>query len=235
MFNLEKSITDWRRQMHAAGVTDPEILDELESHLREDVSRRVQSGENEQQAFDSAMQAIGEIGVLKDEFKKLGARNSSWLRKLKTLIADAFSPVPALDAFSPSALQTLEFARLEAPRLQHNFIGTEHVLLGLLALEDSRIPNVLTKLGINRVQLKKQIEDCVSNFKSTGTSGALPYTPRVKKSLHLAAGEAKRANQTSIAPEHILLGLLLEGDGVAARVLKNLGLTPETTRDEITK
>jgi hypothetical protein len=235
MFNFEQSISAWRQQMHSAGVNNPEILDELENHLREDVARRMQSGETEQQAFESAVQAIGEISVLQNEFKKIGGKKRAWLRKLKTALAEAFVPVPALSAFSPGAQRTLELAKLEAPRLQHNFIGTEHVLLGLLALEDSSIPNILKRLGINRAHLKQQIEDAVSNFASAETAGPLPYTPRVKKSLQLAATEAKLSNHASIGAEHIFLGLLREGDGVAARVLKNLGLNPETTRAEITK
>ena len=233
MFNLEQSISEWRRQMHSAGVTNPQILDELESHLREDVARRMQSGESEQHAFESAIQALGDVAVLKVEFKKLGGKKSAWLRKLKTLIAEAFLPVPALSTFTPGAQQTLQLAALEAPRRHHNFIGTEHVLLGLLALKDSSIPNVLKRLGIDHAHLKQQIEDSICNFASAETAGPLPYTPRVKKSLQLAATEAKLSNHTSIGPEHIFLGLLREGDGIAARVLKNLGLTPQTTRHEI--
>lgn len=235
MFNLEQSISDWRRQMHSAGVTDSQILDELESHLREDVARRMQSGESEQHAFESAIQALGDVAVLKDEFKKIGGKKSVCLRKLKTLIAETFLPVPALSTFTPGAQQTLQLAALEAPHRHHNFIGTEHILLGLLALEDSSIPNVLKRLGIDRAHLKQQIEDSISNFAPAETAGPLPYTPRVKKSLQLAATEAKLSNHTSIAPEHIFLGLLLEGDGIAARVLKNFGLTPATTRAELTK
>jgi hypothetical protein len=234
MFNLEQSISEWRRQMHSAGVTNAQILDELESHLREDVARRMQSGEPAQHAFESALQALGDVAVLKDEFKKLGGKKSAWLRKLKILVGEAFLPVPALNTFTSGGQQTLQLAALEAPRRHHNFIGTEHILLGLLAAEDSSIPNILKKLGIDSAHLKQQIEDSISNFTPSETAGPLPYTPRVKKSLQLAAAEAKLSNHPSIGPEQIFLGLLLEGDGIAACVLKNLGLTPETTRHAIT-
>jgi hypothetical protein len=233
MFNLEQSISAWRRQMQSVGITNPEIVDELESHLREDLARRVQSGESEEQAFEGAVQGIGQASLLKHEFAKLV--KWAWLRKLKGVIAGAFVPVPSLGTLTPGARRALELARQEAPRLHHGFVGTEHVLLGLLALEDGAIPNILKKLGVDRESLKQQIENWVSIFPTSKMPGRLPYTPRVKKSLRLAATEAKASRHPCVGAEHIFLGLLLEGDGVAARVLRNLGLSSETTREEITR
>jgi hypothetical protein len=235
MFNLEQSISEWRRQMLSAGVKNSEILDELESHLREDLERRVQSGESEEQAFQVAVQGVGQASLLQQEFSKVGGKRRAWLRKLKDVVAAAFVPVPALNTFTPAALRTLELARQEAPRLHHGFIGTEHVLLGLLALEDGVILNVLKKMGVDPQRLKQQIEKWVSDFPSSNIRGPLPYTPRVEKSLRLAATEAKVSKRASVGAEHIFLGLLLEGDGVAAQVLKNQGLTPEATRAEIAR
>ena len=235
MFNLEQSISEWRRQMLSVGVKNPEILDELESHLREDLARRMQSGESEEQAFADAVQGVGQASVLKHEFAKIGGKKSAWFRKLKRIMAESFEPVPALNTFTPGAKMALELARQEAPRLQHGFIGTEHVLLGLLALEDGAVPKILKKLGVNRQNLKQQIEKWVSDFPPSKIHGPLPYTPRVEKSLRLAAKEAKVSSQASVGAEHIFLGLLLEGDGVAGQVLKNHGLTPETTRAEIAR
>ena len=132
MFNLEQSISEWRGQMLSAGVKNPDIVDELESHLREDWARRVQSGESEEQAFEGAVQGIGQASLLKHEFAKLSGKKWAWLRKLKGIMAGAFAPVPSLSTFTPGARWTLELARQEAPRLNHGFVGTEHVLLGLL-------------------------------------------------------------------------------------------------------
>jgi hypothetical protein len=233
MFNLEQSISEWRGQMLSAGVKNPDIVDELESHLREDWARRVQSGESEQQAFQGAVQGVGQASLLKDEFAKLGGKKLAWLRKLKGIMAGAFDPVPSLSAFTPGARWILELASKEAPRLHHGFVGTEHVLLGLLALEDGVVPNVLKKMGVDREEVKRKIEHWVSTFTPTKMPGRLPYTPRVGKSLRLAATEAKVSKQACIGAEHILLGLLLEGDGVAGRVLRDFGLSPETTREEI--
>ena len=233
MFNLEQSISEWRGQMLSAGVRNPDIVDELESHLREDWARRVQSGETEEQAFEGAVQGVGQASLLQHEFAKLGGKKWAWLGKLKSVIAGAFVPVPSWSTFTPGAQRTLELARQEAPRLNHGFVGTEHVLLGLLALEDGVVPNVLKKLGVDRESLKQQIENWVSDFPTSKIPGPLPYTPRVEKSLRLAATEAKASRHACVGVEQIFLGLLLEGDGVAGRVLRDFGLSPETTREEI--
>src|SRR5947209_4235030 len=142
MFDLEPSITEWRRQMLAAGLKTGRRLDELESHLREDVARQMQSGESEEQEFEAAVQRVGEASLLKQEFAKLSGKKWAWLRKLKDIMAGAFDSPPSLSTFNPGARWTLELARQEAPRLHHSFVGTEHVLLGLLALEDGVVPNV---------------------------------------------------------------------------------------------
>ena len=162
MFNLEQSISEWRGQMLSAGVKNPDIVDELESHLREDWARRVESGESEEQAFEGAVQSVGQASLLKHEFAKLSGKKWAWLRKLKGIMAGAFVPVPG--TFTPGARWTLELARQEAPRLNHGFVGTEHVLLGLLALEDGVVPNVFKKMGVDREGVRRQIENWVSIF-----------------------------------------------------------------------
>jgi hypothetical protein len=233
MFNLEESIVEWRRQMLAAGVKNPAALDELESHLREDAERLMRSGSSAEQAFETAVQRIGHAGLLKHEFAKVGGKKWVLLGKLKGIIVDSVAPVPSLSTFTPSARQTLELARTEAPRLHHNFVGTEHVLLGLLALENGVVPNVLKRMGVDREGLRKQVEQWVSVFPSEKMTAKLPYTFRVKKALRFAAGEAKACRQACVGAEHIFLGLLRERDGVAARVLKNLGVKIQTAREEI--
>ena len=90
MFNLEQSISQWRGQMLSAGVKNPDIVDELESHLREDLVHRVQSGESEEQAFKRTVQAVGQTSLLKHEFAKLSGKKWAWLRKLKGIMAGAF-------------------------------------------------------------------------------------------------------------------------------------------------
>ncbi len=233
MFNLEESILEWREQMLAAGVKNPEIVDELESHLREDWARRVESGESEKQAFWGAVQGIGQASLLKHEFAKVGGKKRLWLTTIKGIMAGSFVPMPPLSRFTLGALRTLDLARQEAPRLNHGFVGTEHVLLGLLALDEGVIRNVFKRIGVDREGVRREIKNWVSVFPPSKITGPLPLTPRVKKSLYLAAREARVCQNARVGPEHILLGLVLEGDGVAGRVLRDLGFSPETTREEI--
>jgi hypothetical protein len=233
MFNLEQSISEWRAQMLSAGVRNPEIVDELESHLRDDWARRVESGESEERAFEGAVQDVGQASLLEEEFAKLSGKRWAWLRRVKGMIAEAFVPAPSLSIFTPGARWTLQRARQEAPRLNHGFVGTEHVLLGLLALEEGVVPNVLKNMGVDRDGVRRQIENWVSTFPPSKVSDRVPYTPRVKKSLYFAAREARVAQNAPVGAEHILLGLVLEGDGVAGRVLRDFGLSPESTREEI--
>src|SRR5580704_2305586 len=137
--------------------------------------------------------------------------------------------------FTPRAQQVLALARKEADRFNHNFVGTEHLLLGLIKLGQGVAVNVLQKLGLDLETVRMEVEKQVGTGPDQKMIGNIPYTPRVKKVLSLAAKEAKNLNHTYVGTEHILLGLLREGDGVAARVLKNLDIDIEQTRQEILK
>src|SRR5574342_390829 len=128
----------------------------------------------------------------------------------------------AMSNFTPRAQQVLALARKEADRFNHNFVGTEHLLLGLIKLGQGVAVNVLQKLGLDLETVRMEVEKQVGTGPDQKVIGNIPYTPRVKKVLALAAKEAKALNHTYVGTEHILLGLLREGDGVAARVLKNL-------------
>src|SRR6202047_547325 len=141
----------------------------------------------------------------------------------------------AINNFTPRAQQVLALARKEADRFNHNFVGTEHLLLGLIKLGQGVAVNVLQKLGLDLETVRMEVEKQVGTGPDQKMIGNIPYTPRVKKVLALAAKEAKALNHTYVGTEHILLGLLREGDGVAARVLKNLDIDPARTRNEILK
>src|SRR5215212_5764476 len=141
----------------------------------------------------------------------------------------------AMNNFTPRAQQVLALARKEADRFNHNFVGTEHLLLGLIKLGQGVAVNVLQKLGLDLETVRMEVEKQVGTGPDQKMMGNIPYTPRVKKVLALAAKEAKALNHTYVGTEHILLGLLREGDGVAARVLKNLDVDIEQTRQEILK
>ena len=137
--------------------------------------------------------------------------------------------------FTPRAQQVLALARKEADRFNHNFVGTEHLLLGLIKLGQGVAVNVLQKMGLDLETVRLEVEKQVGTGPDQKQVGNIPYTPRVKKVLNLASKEAKQLQHTYVGTEHILLGLLREGDGVAARVLKNLDIDIEHTRQEILK
>jgi ATP-dependent Clp protease ATP-binding subunit ClpC len=141
----------------------------------------------------------------------------------------------AMNNFTPRAQQVLALARKEADRFNHNFVGTEHLLLGLIKLGQGVAVNVLQKMGLDLETVRMEVEKQVGTGPDQKMIGNIPYTPRVKKVLALASKEAKALNHTYVGTEHILLGLLREGDGVAARVLKNLDCDIEQTRQEILK
>src|SRR5476651_2362145 len=142
---------------------------------------------------------------------------------------------PMMNNFTPRAQQVLALARKEADRFNHNYVGTEHLLLGLIKLGQGVAVNVLQKMGLDLETVRMEVEKQVGSGPETKMVGNIPYTPRVKKVLALAGKEAKALNHSYVGTEHILLGLLREGEGVAARVLKSLEVDIERTRNEVLK
>lgn len=346
MFDLDQAVMKWRRRMAAGDIKNSEVLDELESHLRDDVEQQIHLGLSAQQAFEAAVERMGEAGELKAEFAKAGVHRPALRASLVSIgcfVSAAFTalsgtwtllefePSPAkrlfglsalwliafylgglpfvyrllpslkrargtfkglsilvhawvllaflsavrivhfetgitltmifwalclayvatlfahllyghdedaelaatLVTFTPVARQSLGFAHDEASQFHHDFIGTEHVLLGLLKLEDGVVRNVLERMGADCGTVRAEIEKVVGSGPNRPAPDVLPYTPRVKKALRLAVAEAKTMNNAHTSSEHVLLGLLVEGSGVAALVLKDLKINPETARAEI--
>ena len=131
--------------------------------------------------------------------------------------------------FTPRAQQVLNIARREADRFHHNFIGAEHVLLGLLKLGQGVAISVMENAGIDIADLTFKIEQRVVPG-STAAEGSLPYTPRVRKILIHAGEEAKKLKHTYVGTEHLLLAMLRDDDGLAWHSLVSAGLTYESAR-----
>ena len=129
----------------------------------------------------------------------------------------------------------MSFAQDEARRLNHNFVGTEHVLLGLIKLGHGAAFAVLKQTGLNLESVRTTVVKCVGSGPERKLAGAIPYTPRVKNALALARKESGTLNHSHIGTKHVLLGLLREGGGIAARVLKPFPVNIERTCDEILK
>lgn len=142
-----------------------------------------------------------------------------------------------MNNFTPRAQQALSLARKEADQLNHHYVGTEHLLLGLLALGQGVAINVLQKMELDLKSVREEVMKLSKPGEATNSAGlaAIPYTPRVKKVLALAGKEAKALLHSYVGTEHLLLGLLREGEGVAAKVLQALDVDIEETRNEILK
>jgi DNA-binding transcriptional regulator YhcF (GntR family) len=134
--------------------------------------------------------------------------------------------------FTDRVRKVLAMAREEAIRLQHGYVGTEHILLGLIREKGGVAAAVLATLCADRERIRERIEAAVCHERGPVTLGELPYTSRAKKVLEFTMTEAREQNHSYIGTEHLLLGLLREEGGVAARVLNELDVTLERARSE---
>lgn len=150
------------------------------------------------------------------------------------VLAGADSGKAELNNLTPRAQQALALARKAAEQSNHNFVGTEHLLLGIIYLGQGVAVNVLQRMNVDPQTVRVEVERQIGHGPQK-ISGEIPYTPRVRKILALAAKEQEALKHTYLGTEHILLGLLREGDGVAARVLMNLNADLESVRREVMK
>ncbi len=135
------------------------------------------------------------------------------------------------EKFSERARRVLSLAQEEAQRFNHNYIGTEHILLGLVRETEGVAARVLSNLNVELVKVRSAVEFIIGRGERP-TPGEIGLTPRAKKVIELAVDEARRLNHHYIGTEHLLIGLMREGEGVAAGVLESLGVSLEKVRDE---
>jgi ATP-dependent Clp protease ATP-binding subunit ClpC len=137
------------------------------------------------------------------------------------------------ERFTDRARKVMALANQEAQRFNHEYIGTEHILLGLVKEGSGVGANVLKNLGVDLRRVRMEVEKLVKSGPDMVTMGKLPQTPRAKRVIEYAIEEARNLNHNYVGTEHLLLGLLREQDGVAAQVLMNLGLKLEEVREEV--
>src|ERR1700678_2596858 len=137
------------------------------------------------------------------------------------------------ERFTERARKGMQLANQEAQRFNHEYIGTEHVLLGLIKEGSGVAANVLKNLDVDLRKIRLEVEKLVQSGPDMVTMGKLPQTPRAKKVIEYSMEEARNLNHNYVGTEHILLGLLREQEGVAAQVLMNLGLKLEEVREEV--
>ncbi|WP_052128610.1 ATP-dependent Clp protease ATP-binding subunit [Neosynechococcus sphagnicola] len=136
------------------------------------------------------------------------------------------------ELFTTSAIKVIMLAQEEARRLGHNFVGTEQLLLGLIAAEPGMASKVLKSLGITLADVRREIEAVIGRS-SSYVSAEIPFTPRSRRVLELSLNEARQLGQNNVDTEHILLGLIQDGEGLAARVLEHLGVDRNQIRTQV--
>src|SRR6202167_2523777 len=137
------------------------------------------------------------------------------------------------ERFTDRARKVMQLANQEAQRFNHEYIGTEHILLGLVKEGSGVAANVLKNLDIDLRKIRLEVEKIVQSGPDMATMGKLPQTPRLKKVSEYAIAEARNLNHDYVGTGHLLLGLLREQVGVAAQVLLNLGMDLDRTRDAL--
>lgn len=135
--------------------------------------------------------------------------------------------------FTERAQRVILIAQEEAKRLNHDYVGTEHLLLGLIALGEGVAAQVMANLGVDLRRVRGEVEKIVGTGDNVMLLGEIPFTPRAKKVLELAVEEAQNMGHNYVGTEHLLLGLIREEEGVAARVLENLGVRLDVVREEV--
>src|SRR5712692_7290982 len=134
--------------------------------------------------------------------------------------------------FTDRVRKVLQISREEAARLHHEFVGTEHILLGVIREGEGVAVAVLTNLSVDLEEIREQVEETVKKGKAAAAGPDLPYTSRAKKVLELAMSEARELNHSYVGTEHLLLGLVREEKGIAAQVLTDAGVNLEQARAE---
>jgi ATP-dependent Clp protease ATP-binding subunit ClpA len=177
--------------------------------------------------LDDALEDVQTRGVVSELVGKLGGAARETLRERRA----APSPFPR---FTDKNRKAMGLALLEARRFQHDCIDTEHVLLGLVA-NGAAASEVLRKLGVDPERVRAETERRVTPGKTPVTTGQLPFTPAVKRALELTLEEANALDHAWIREEHLLLGLVREGNGTAAQVLADLGVTADALRQVLAK
>jgi ATP-dependent Clp protease ATP-binding subunit ClpA len=158
-------------------------------------------------------------------------RAEKWRPKNDLLLCWRITVYP-FERFTERAKKVLTLAQEEAARSHHSYIGTEHLLLGLLREHDGLAAQVLASLGVDTDSVREVIRSVLGRNERTVIQQIIP-TSRVKKVIEISFEEARRMGNDSVGTEHVLLGLMLEGDGIAAHVLQDLGVTLDKVRAEI--
>jgi hypothetical protein len=209
-----------RQALRARPALVERILGEVEDHLWEGVACEQMAGASREEAERRAIERFGPVEEVARWWSEVYTRENG----------DA----PMWQRFTERARKVVYFAQEEAARFGHNFVGTEHLLLGLVREEDSLAGRILTgRLGISLSSIRSNVEKQVT--RGPGCKGQeMALTPRAQRTIDLCYEESRRLNNNYIGTEHLLLGLIMEPDGLGGRVLRELGADLARTRAEVT-
>lgn len=152
-------------------------------------------------------------------------------QSVQTFFRELRLALPGFERFTQKAIQSISLAQNETRRLQHQYVGTEQLLIGLLTEGTGIAAQVLIEAGVQLDPLKEAIEQKIG--RGNGTPIQLPFTPRAKKVLDITLKQARQLNHSYIGTEHLLLGLLIEGKGLGVKVLKELGFNCKTLEQQL--
>jgi ATP-dependent Clp protease ATP-binding subunit ClpC len=164
--------------------------------------------------------------------------NSDWFKSAEELIArwkaqESEPRAPGNKTFTPRALQSIQSAVREAAHFKHHYIGAEHLLLGLLELKNGVAVNILKKYVLNSEVVRLEIENLVGYGANVSLLPRFPYTPRARRVLESASNHAEKLGHTHVGTEHLILGILEESEGAAAKIFDKFSLNSEITLREV--
>jgi ATP-dependent Clp protease ATP-binding subunit ClpC len=155
----------------------------------------------------------------------------NFLRSIQTFFGELRLALPGFERFTQKATQSILLAQDESRRLQHQYVGTEQLLVGLLAQETGLVAQVFKAVGIELEPVRQAIEHRIGCGR--GTPVEIPFTPRAKETLKIALRQAKQLGHSYIGTEHLLLGILIEGQGLGVQVLEDLGFNGKTLEQQL--
>jgi ATP-dependent Clp protease ATP-binding subunit ClpC len=160
-----------------------------------------------------------------------GIMFENFVRSMQTFFGELRLALPGFERFTEDATESILLAQEESRRLQHSFVGTEQILVGLLAQESGLAAQVLRTAGIELQSVRQAIEHQIG--RGHGTPIELPFTPRAKETLKIALRQARVLGHSYLGTEHLLLGLLVEGKGLGIRALEDLGFNRKTLENQL--
>ncbi|MBW4507568.1 MAG: metalloregulator ArsR/SmtB family transcription factor [Scytonematopsis contorta HA4267-MV1] len=155
----------------------------------------------------------------------------NFLRSIQSFLSGFQIELPGFERFTQKAIQSILTAKDESRRLQHQYVGTEQMLVGLLSQETGLITQFFSTVGVQLEPVKQAVEHHIG--RGRGTPEEIPFTPRAKQTLEIALRQAKQFGHSYIGTEHLLLGILIEGKGLGARILEELGFNCKTLEQEL--